>query len=123
MAFVTKTGNDIQTFSTGMVRDTQAGKVRYDLLPIFMLRRWAELLTRGAAHYGDNNWTKASTNEEYERFKASAWRHFMQLMNGERDEDHAAAVIFNITGMELVHDKLNSKVSSDPIGDSIRAGS
>lgn len=111
----TKDSGERVEFSTGMVRDTNKGKIRYDLLipedcehP--MLVRWAELLTRGAVKYAERNWEKAQTVEEYERFRESAMRHFMACMlNADDGEDHAAAVMFNIQGMEYVKEKLNDQ--------------
>jgi len=41
-------------------------------------------------------------DEEYEDFRASAFRHFIKWMKGQTDEDHAAAVFFNIQGAEYV---------------------
>ena len=95
-------------FEGGMVRDTDEGKTNYTLIPHFIRKRWADLYTAGAVKYGKNNWMQALGEEEKERFKESACRHFFQWLNGEVDEDHAAAVFFNITGVE--HIKLqNSK--------------
>ncbi len=48
------------------------------------------------------NWELAKTDEELERFKSSAFRHFMQWLSGEDDEDHASAVYFNIQCAEYV---------------------
>lgn len=105
--FVTKDSGERQEFSTGMVRDTSASKVRYDLVYLPMLKRWAELMGRGAAKYSARNWEKASTQEELGRFKESAFRHFMQwFMEENQEEDHAAAVFFNISGVEYVKEKL-----------------
>jgi hypothetical protein len=90
-------------FSSGMVRDTSDGKLNFLLLrdgP--MLWRWAGLLTRGASKYAPRNWMLASGEEEYERFRESAARHFEQWLRGDDDEDHAAAVFFNINGAEYV---------------------
>lgn len=67
--FVTKDSGERQQFSTGMVRDTSANKIRYDLVYMPMLKRWAELMTRGAIKYSANNWKKASTQEELDRSK------------------------------------------------------
>jgi hypothetical protein len=67
-----------------------------------MLARWAEHLTKGAIKYDDRNWMQAASVAELERFRTSAARHFVQWMNGEVDEDHAAAVFFNINGAEYV---------------------
>jgi hypothetical protein len=66
-----------------------------------MLVRWAELMGRGAMKYGERNWEKACSVEELERFKASAFRHMLQWYYGlDKEEDHAAAVFFNIAGAE-----------------------
>ena len=107
--FVTKDSGQRQEFSTGMQRDVQEGKPRYDLLDLPMLRRWAELMTRGAIKYGENNWKLASTTEELDRFKASLLRHVFQYLEGDRTEDHAAAILFNVAGAEMVESKLSEK--------------
>ena len=107
--FVTKDSGERQEFSTGMVRDTQTNKPRYDLLDSPMLKRWAELMARGALKYGEDNWRKASTEEELKRFTASLLRHTFQLIEGDRTEDHAAAIMFNVAGIEMVRSKLNDK--------------
>jgi len=105
-SFVTKDSGQRQEFSTGMVRDVQTDKPRYDLLDLPMLKRWAELMARGAKKYGENNWKKAATEEELNRFKASALRHLFQYLEGDTTEDHAAACYFNLAGAEMVKDKL-----------------
>ena len=113
--FETHDSGERSEFSTGMVRDTDTGKTRYDLLlPLDckrpLLVRWAELLTRGSIKYARRNWEKAATREEYTRFKQSAWRHFFQYMLDVDDgEDHAAAIIFNVQGMEYVKERLDAK--------------
>src|SRR3990167_2022341 len=103
MKFNTKDSGKRITFSTGMNRDVAKGKIRYDLIiPLedknHMLKRWAELLTRGAVKYTERNWEKAGTQEELNRYLESAFRHFMQWWEGDMEEDHAAAVFFNIQG-------------------------
>jgi hypothetical protein len=89
-----------------MKRDTQDDKPRYDLIDRAFLKRWAELMARGAKKYGENNWRKAATQEELFRFQASAIRHLMQYLEGDTTEDHAAAVAFNLAGAEMVAKKL-----------------
>jgi hypothetical protein len=72
-----------------------------------MLVRWAELMGRGANKYGERNWEKARTEEELARFKASGFRHLVQWFFGlNPEEDHAAAVFFNISGAEHVQARL-----------------
>lgn len=101
--FITKDSGERQEFSTGMVRDSAQKDLRPDLVYGPMLVRWAELMGRGANKYGERNWEKARTQEELERFRASAFRHFVQWFYGMNpEEDHAAAVFFNISGAEHV---------------------
>lgn len=104
--FETKDSGEREEFASGMVRDTQEDKPLYTLIPTFMMKRWAELMMRGAVKYGRDNWKKASGEEEKQRFKDSAYRHFIQWLNGEKDEDHAAAVFFNIAGAEHVDERI-----------------
>lgn len=96
-----------ETYNSGMRRDTQEGKPRFDLIvpkslpyEATMLTRWAYLMARGAKKYGDRNWEKGNGFEELDRAKASALRHMMQWLSGETDEDHAAAVFFNVAAAE-----------------------
>lgn len=105
--FETKDSGERAEFESGMVRDTDTGKARFELLlPLGVpydaqfLVRVAELLGRGAEKYDNRNWEKAQGDEEMERFKSSAIRHLMQWAAGETDEDHAAAVVFNLLGYE-----------------------
>lgn len=105
--FIVKDSGKRQEFSSGMVRDVVEGKTDYTLIydgP--MIDRWAEHLTKGAQKYEARNWMKASGTEEYDRFKISAARHFRQWLRGDRDEDHAAAVYFNINGAEYVLEQM-----------------
>jgi hypothetical protein len=112
--FITKDSGQRQEYATGMCRDIQQGKTRYDLvIPYFsnyvnMFKRWADLMTRGAEKYGERNWELACTQEEFERFRASAFRHFVQWFDGETDEDHAAAVYFNIQAAEYVKARMEA---------------
>lgn len=96
-----------ESFTSGMVRDVSGDKTNIAL--VFdgpMLWRWAKHLTLGAIKYAKRNWMKGSGEAELERFKESAARHFAQWYRGDDDEDHAAAVLFNINGAEYVKDKL-----------------
>lgn len=104
--YKTKDSGARENFSTGMVRDTQKNKARFDLVWKPLLWRWAELMARGAEKYGANNWMKAATQEELDRFRASAERHLQQYLRGDKDEDHAAAVLFNLAGAEYVETRM-----------------
>ena len=107
MGYETKDSGARQEYASGMRRDLQTGKARYDLIPEPMLTRWAELMMRGAEKYGERNWEKAESEEELIRFVASAFRHFVQWWRNDTDEDHASAVMFNISAAEMVKEKLN----------------
>lgn len=112
--YTTKDSGKRQNYDSGMRRDTQEGKPRYDLVIALdhehdMITRWAELMERGATKYGERNWEKANSGEELNRFKASAMRHMMQWFKGQDDEDHAAAVMFNINAVEYLKEKLDGK--------------
>lgn len=108
--FVTKDSGARKEWESGMQRDTQDDKPRFDLIWQPMLKRWAELMARGAKKYDENNWMKANSPEELVRFKASAYRHLFQWFNGENpEEDHAAAIFFNVMGAEYVKEKIDKE--------------
>jgi hypothetical protein len=109
--FAIKDSGKREEFAGGMVRDTTEGKINWSLIADGpMLRRWAVHLTNGAKKYAKRNWMKAEGQEEYDRAKESAFRHFMQWYNNERDEDHASAVIFNINEAEYIAEKQPNKI-------------
>lgn len=92
MKYETKDSGKREEQPTGMVRDTQAGKPRYDLIPTLALKRVAELYARGSEKYSENNWM---LGQPYSRALASLERHLHQFKQGEATEDHLAAVVFN----------------------------
>jgi hypothetical protein len=110
--FIVRDSGVREEYASGMRRDTREGKPIFTLIrrgPMF--RRWVEHMTLGAEKYGKHNWTLACSEEEYERFLESAARHFEQWLGGERDEDHAAAVFFNINAAEYVRARLSDTAS------------
>lgn len=116
--FITKDSGKRQEYNSGMRRDIQESKPRFDLIcPIgqpygeTLIYRWAMLMERGMTKYGYRNWELANSEEELKRFKASAWRHFVQALSGETDEDHFAAVCFNLNAIIYLEGKLkNDKI-------------
>lgn len=107
MKYETKDSGQRIKYKSGFNRDVQEGKPRYDLIPPHLLKRLAELYARGAVKYGENNYQKANSPEEYQRFVASAFRHFEQWRAGEQDEDHAMGTIWNILAFEWHNEKNN----------------
>jgi len=82
-----------EAFSTGSQRDTRDGKGRYDLLPTRGLERVALRFEAGATKYGDRNWEKG---QPVSRFLDSGLRHAFKALQGETDEDHLAAAVWNL---------------------------
>lgn len=109
--YVVKDSGKRQEFASGSVRDTAEGKVKWSRITFGpMMRRWANHLTKAEAKYPDPtpgvpNFSLISTEEEKIRYRESAFRHFMSWFHGETDEDHAAAVFFNINGVEIINNK------------------
>ncbi len=104
--YVVKDSGERKTFDSGMVRDVTTDKIDFSLAmdgPMF--ERLAIHLTKGAKKYAKRNWMQAAGPEEMDRFRESALRHFIQWMRGDVDEDHAAAVLFNINGYEYTKGK------------------
>ena len=107
MDFITKDSGKRQGYASGMQRDLQDDKPSlYMWIPQdipYNEQLWTRigyLARRGAVKYGVRNMDKANSEEELERFKDSALRHMMQWITNETDEDHAAAVFFNILQAE-----------------------
>lgn len=98
-------------YDSGLRRDTTEGKPDYTLIPRFLFPRWAQHMLLGAVKYGRENWKKAggspeSAQEELERFQSSALRHMFQWIDGDTDEDHACAVMFNVSVAEYIADRI-----------------
>lgn len=110
--FEVKDSGQRETLAGGMVRDTEEGKTDYTLIydgP--MLDRWAEHLTKGAKKYEPRNWMKAGNSTDLDellktqaRFLRSFLRHQRKWLKNEMDEDHAAAMVFNLNGYEYIRD-------------------
>ena len=98
--YQTKDSGERIDYDSGFRRDTTKNKPRYDLIPPKLLYRLAMVYTRGAEKYGDDNWHRANSEEEYRRFIQSAFRHFEQWRMGQEDEDHAMQCVWNIIAYE-----------------------
>lgn len=82
-----------EEFNTGSKRDSQDGKGRYDLLPTRALRRLARHFEAGAKKYDDRNWEKG---QPLARMINSGLRHGFAHLEGQRDEDHLIAAVWNL---------------------------
>jgi len=95
MEFTTKDSGHRRTFETGAVRDRAKGKGRYDLLSPIAIDRLAKLYERGGDKYDPRNWEKGMPLSQ---FVDSGLRHFFNYLEGKREEDHLAAVMWNSAG-------------------------
>jgi hypothetical protein len=98
--FIVKDSGRREEFPTGSRRDTNEGKPRPDLISPYFLERLGLHMQKGLAKYGEHNWAKGQPTA---RYMESAFRHLVQLFKGDRDEDHAAAVAFNVMG--IIHNE------------------
>jgi len=92
---VKTSGNGMHVNENGGNRDSAEGKPDYTLIPIPSLRRIANHYMNGLKKYGRGNWKLLSTDADIARYQQSMMRHMMQYLNGEKDEDHLSAVVWN----------------------------
>ena len=99
---VIKDSGDRTEFPTGAVRDMHEGKGRCDLLPMCVMLRLAKHYEAGAIKYSDRNWEKGIPAHS---FVDSALRHIFKYMDGQTDEDHLIAAIWNLCGLAWTEEK------------------
>lgn len=104
--FITRDSGQRIEFATGSRRDTSEGKSRVDLIWEGFLIRIAALLVRGLKKYGKGNWKKG---QPISRSYESSLRHLLMWKMGDKEEDHLAAVCFNIMSIMYVVDKVKTK--------------
>lgn len=82
------------SFDSGALRDRPQGKGKYVLISPVGLRRLALRCEQGHIKYGNGrNWEKGMPVSE---FIDSSLRHLTQYLAGDNEEDHLAAVMWNI---------------------------
>ena len=81
------------TYETGAVRERAPGKGRYDLISPLALKRLAVILERGCEKYPERNYEKGIP---LSRYMDSAFRHLMQYIEGQIDENHLDQCFYNI---------------------------
>lgn len=86
-------GEEIKGYETGAIRGESTGKGRYDLLPPYALKRIAKHYENGAVKYADRNWEKGISMS---RYIDSALRHVFTYLEGNQEEDHMAAAVWNL---------------------------
>lgn len=97
-----KSSGEMTVFASGALRDKKTGKGRCDLLPACVLLRLARHYENGARKYGERNWQKGIPCYS---FADSAMRHLLKYMDGQTDEDHLIAAIWNLCGLAWTEEK------------------
>lgn len=97
-----KDSGERTVFDTGAVRDMHEGKGRFDLLPMCVLMRLAKHYEAGAKKYAERNWEQGVPAHS---FADSAMRHLVKYMDGQTDEDHLIAAIWNLCGLAWTEEK------------------
>lgn len=106
--FTIKDSGVREQYEGGMVRDTADRGVSWSNIHYGpMLYRWAVHTTKGRQKYEDPepgipNWTLGRGLEVWLRAQESFERHSALWLAGHRDEDHAAAIYFNVNLKEYI---------------------
>lgn len=82
--------------------------------------RFAAHMTKAAKAKGARNWENADSQEDLDRFKAGLMRHVVQYNLGMIDEDHAAAIMFALMGIEHIKYLMGLKVQADILAERIQ---
>ena len=90
-----KDSGDRTDFGTGAVRDMHEGKGDMISIPWEAVLRAAVHYEKGAKKYGRLNYKKGVPSSS---FMDSLMRHGAKYLYGEDDEDHLAAIFFNVCG-------------------------
>jgi Trm5-related predicted tRNA methylase len=81
-------------FSSGAKSSEE--KPRYDLIPLEAQRREAVRMAEGARSHGENNYRKGAADPAFVRDRINhAIEHLLKYADGDRTEDHLAAVRCN----------------------------
>lgn len=93
MSYKIKDTGERKEFNTGAVRDTQVEKGRFDLLPPRTIIALAVHYEKGCKKYGERNWEKGIPISS---FISSSLRHTIQFLDGQSDENHLIAALWNL---------------------------
>jgi hypothetical protein len=106
----------VTKFESGAIRDSGEGKESYiETISWTAFRRYSQYMTSKKKVYGQGNFKKGIPIESYEE---SFNRHLVKYLinkyedgNLEKDQDHLAAMVFNIFG--IMHEEERDKKKKD----------
>lgn len=110
VSYTIKDSGKREEFSTGAKRDTQDDKPWFHVDSPYADLRGAKWLGQGGRKYGPNNY---KAGMPMSRYLASLKRHLNAFERGLDDEDHLAAVLFNVKG--LLHMEEGFKLGKYPV--------
>lgn len=96
---------DRTQFGTGAVRDAMNGKGLPSLIPPEAIRRCARRFEDGANKYGLHNWMKGIP---LSRYQDAITRHTLAAAEGQTDEDHLGAVLWNAAAWVWTQDEIEA---------------
>lgn len=105
MAETLPDSGDRTNFVTGAVRDSMIGKGLPSLIPPEAIRRLARRFEDGAERYGRDNWQKGIP---LSRYHDAIMRHTLAAAEGQSDEDHLGAVLWNAAAWIWTEDHIKS---------------
>lgn len=101
-------------FSTGAKREVSTTKGRFDLIPAYPMKRLAVHYALGAKKYADRNWEQGLPLHS---FIDSAERHMNAFKDGDRSEDHLAAILWNVAGYMWTERQIETGALPDSLDD------
>jgi hypothetical protein len=94
-----------EEFSTGAVRENDEGKGFFSFIPPNALRSLARRFEDGAKKYSDHNWQNGMP---LSRYYDAIMRHSLAALEGQSDEDHLGAVMWNAAAWAWTEEKIAS---------------
>ncbi len=101
-------------FDTGAVRDAMSGKGMPSLVPPAAIRSLARRFEDGATKYGRDNWLKGIP---LSRYQDAIIRHTLAAAEGQDDEDHLGAVLWNAAAWIETERRIESQLLPDSLDD------
>jgi hypothetical protein len=103
-------------FATGAVRDAMSGKGLPAQIPPEAIRRLALRFEDGASKYGVQNWMRGIP---LSRYVDAIIRHTLAAAEGQDDEDHLGAVLWNAaawiwTERQIIEGRLPAELDDLP---------
>lgn len=106
-----------RVFDTGATKNIATGKGRYDLIPTEALVALAKRFEFGVLNGHEENGYRKGIPDDV--LYDSAFRHLVQAKSNYKDEDHLAAVMWNVSVLIFNRENRcvdNSDINVDPSG-------